>query len=218
MGQGKRRQAAQIRKLVQDIEQQTTIPDVVQVPLQYKDGWYRGVKRDNVELLLNEWWQRCGDRVLYLYRIDKFWIRQFWETPQGTTVKRGELILDVCPNKDAKQQWLNTVSQPDLVDLYRDQIEIVNQGENGCVAYWWFRRYLFCRKHLGLQKLPVNCWEYLPIIEVYHPDGSMEYQAFDLKDFLEQPKFFRVDPKIVLFPAPWESIVFNACITEEIVK
>jgi hypothetical protein len=216
MGQGKRRYQAKLNALIADINRQTN-EDVVQCPIQLSDGWYRGVQSEFVGDILNYWDAIANGRELWVYYINKFWVHQSWKTHKGNHADRGDLILTVNTNAVAKQLWQNTVSQPHVIDNYRDQLEAVKQRENGCVQFWWLRRYLLCRASLGLQKMPVNQWDYYPLVQVFYPDGTTAEQALDLAD-IEQHKTLFQDPKEVASAAPWELDVFRNCITEEIVE
>lgn len=217
MGQAKLRAKKKQQELLDTILAQQNEPDIVQVPIQLGDGWYRGIPSQLVPQLLGLWEQHKRDRQLWMYYINKFWVHQSWKTPQGNYADRGDMIITVESNAFAKELWLNTVSQPHMIDKYKDQIEVVKQGENGCVQFWWLRRYLLCRASLGLQKMPVNQWDYYPLVQVFHPDGTTTEQALDLEE-IDQHKTLFQDPKEVASAAPWEIKVFDACIIEEIVK
>lgn len=217
MGQAKVRAEKKRQEILDAILAQQHEPDIVQIPIQLGDGWYRGVLPHVIPWVTDLWEPHKRDRQLWVYYINKFWVHQSWKTPQGNYANRGDLILTVESNALSKELWLNTVSQPHLFDSYKDQIEVVKKGENGCVQFWWLRRYLLCRASLGLQKSPVNQWDYYPLVQVFHPDGSTTEQALDLTEIDHRKTLFQ-DPKEVASPAPWEIKVFNDCITEEIVK
>lgn len=209
MGAARRKLEAKRRAYLQDILEQQD--EVIQVPLQSCDGWFRGVSQGLVPIVLDLWRKERSDSELWLYRIDRYWVKQFWQTPNGNHAKRGDLLIDVRANEFAKELWFNTVTRPEFIESFRPQIEAVKRGELGCVQFWWLKRYLLCRSLES--KLPINYWEYYPIVEVYSPDGTQTEQALDLSEYLDSHKSFLIDPKQIDSMAPWEEKVFSDCIT-----
>lgn len=214
MGVAALKKKAKKAELLQHLLQQED-PDVIQLPLQEDDGWFRGCTGKYLPVALDVWKKHGGDRELWVYRIDKFWVKQCWETKGGNKIERGDLILEIHINEFAKELWLNTVTQPQFKDEFAIQIEAVKRGESGCVQFWWLKRFLMCRA--VAEKPPVNYWEYFPIVEVYRPDGSYEQSAVDVTTFLNTSnKSFSQDPKGIESAAPWEKRVFDACIKCEV--
>lgn len=216
MGAAKARRRAKINELRQEIISQSQETEVVQVPVQLNDGWYRGLSDNWLPLLLDEWKEHKRDRQLWVYRIDRYWVKQKWKTPSGNFADRGDLIVQVRTTEMAKELWLNTVSQVQFLDNFAPQIEAVKRGETGPVQFWWFRRFLLCRSVSEEQSMPVNYWEYYPLVEVYHPDGTREESALDMAEFLDAKKSFEQDPKAIESAAPWEKKVFADCIQCEV--
>lgn len=208
MGAARRKVAAKRQAFLQDILEQHD--DIVQVPLQVSDGWFRGVSQGMVPVVLDLWEKEGRGRELWLYRIDRYWVKRFWQTSSGNLANRGELMIDIRTNEFAKQLWLNTVTQPQFIDSFREQIEAVKKGELGSIQFWWLKRYLLCRSLDS--KLPINYWEYYPIVEVHSPDGTVTDRALDLADYLDSKKSFFQDPKKIESKAPWETKVFADCI------
>ncbi|MGA1712807.1 MAG: hypothetical protein ACO4CS_16100 [bacterium] len=215
MGAAKRKKQAKVNLLVQDINAQSD-EDIVQLPLQQADGWFRGISGYWIPTALDTWYKHCPDKEIWIYRIDKYWVKQKWQTKGGNYADRGDLIVQVETNEFAKAVFLATVDRPEYRDAYEAQIEATKRGENGCVQFWMFRRFLLTRSITEAQKLPVNYWEYYPIVDVYRPDGSYEQQAVDMNEYMGSVKSIYQDPAGIESAAPWEMELFDRLVTCEV--
>lgn len=176
MGEANRRRKANENKILTAILGQSD-QDVVQVPIQEPDGWYRGIERSYLSYARQLWAKHGGDRQLLIYRIDAFWIKQWWITPKGTEIERPDLIIEARSTAEARDALLRLY---DHLGGYEDRAEVVRRGENGSVYSYFSLRYAMASSLTA--KLPINRWELLPLVHSITPDGE-EIKAVQTGEF-----------------------------------
>jgi len=176
MGEANRRRKAKQKEILEMLLKQAG-EDLVQIPLQEPDGWVRGIQKSYLPYLRSLWQKHGGDRQLVVYRIDAFWIKQWWVTPKGTEVERPDLLIEARANSEAKEA---------LARLYEslggndDKVKSLRSGEHGSVYSYFSLRYAMTKSLSA--KLPVNRWELLPLVNVIDPEGE-SIQAVQTGEF-----------------------------------
>lgn len=182
--------------------------DIVQLPIQKPDEWYRGVREDDTNFIQDLYNAHGNGREFWVYRIDKFWIKESWKTPKGTLVHRGDLLLTITPNQEAKRAWLRLVKE--YGDMFKAQIDVVeNKRDAGCVSTWWMRR--FIRSRQQDPKRPINHWQYFPIVEIYSPDG-IQQSAVNTAEFESLGEIIDERTPDISPPTEYESRIFSQII------
>lgn len=211
-----------------DWDAQAENEDFIEIRLQRRGlgGWFYGVESsvfDYIEKLRKE---RDEQRLIYVYRLDKWLIQQSWETEEGNFAPRGSLVIEVRnefnPREALRRLWLQVVEyNEESIERYADQIDVVrNLGHDGCAMTWLAYRYLVTRaSDRQRQKMPVNWLKMSPIMEVWSPNGDKEIAAVDTSDFPDLGDgVYRITDADIQVAFPSEQRLFDELLEVQVYK
>lgn len=211
MGLAAKKKQAKEAEWIADIE--TCIRegyDIVAIPLQSNDGWFKGLMMRDIPDLLKVWDKYCEGRILNIICMDRFWVELIWRTPQGSEIIKKEGAIAVDLTREARELLLDNTVQHQR-EGWEQQAALMRSGEWG-QAYWgWLSRYVFC---LPIEpKNPHNLARFYPIVEVYdgrekQPDGMTSFQYYNCRSDM---KIFRAEEYESVHSI--ETKIFDACIT-----
>lgn len=208
MGQSQARLKKHAAEWIRDITDQIGY-DIIQVPSQKNDTWFRGVTHRNIPELLKVWAKFDRGEALKIVCIDRFWVELIWRTPKGSEkiVSEFQILIDL--SRAARDNAIRK-NAADKKEGWEYQDRLYKEGNWG-TAYWvYLCRYLYC---LPIDpKRPHKMAKIYPLVEVYQcgdrlPDEMTSFTFYGLNDTLAIKREGDYQP-----PCPEEKAMFRDCL------